>query len=283
MTAPLMPVDIYYKNRATGEIGTAQMTRYPDGTPMLKCDAVPDLILCRTPYVAHFMAMLWWVDALRDRGHIHMIDLILPTVIGSRQDRLMGPGGDQLFTLKGVAMAINSRRFGKVIVIDPHSDVTPGLIDRCQVVTAANCLTLLPELPDVDVVIGPDAGAAKRAEGVAKLIKKPFVQAWKTRNPATGELSGFGCEPLPAGAKRALLVDDLCDAGGTFLGLANELRKRGEIYLDLYVTHGFFTKGLEALAANFTRIYTTDSVIAERNHKQLTVIPVASEILLGAQ
>jgi ribose-phosphate pyrophosphokinase len=40
------------------------------------------------------------------------------------------------------------------------------------------------------------------------------------------------------------MVDDICDGGRTFIELAKELRGMGAEKVHLYVTHGFFTKGL---------------------------------------
>ena len=57
-----------------------------------------------------------------------------------------------------------------------------------------------------------------------------------------------------------LIVDDLCDAGGTFIGSAQVLRDAGARSVSLYVTHGVFSKGVENLLNNgIDAIYTTTS------------------------
>ena len=68
-------------------------------------------------------------------------------------------------------------------------------------------------------LICPDAGAAKRTEAVAEALALPVFYARKKRDFATGRLSGFACEPLPPEG-RLIVVDDICDGGGTFRGLA---------------------------------------------------------------
>ena len=54
-----------------------------------------------------------------------------------------------------------------------------------------------------------------------------------------------------------LIVDDLCDGGGTFLGIANQAE--GTVPLGLYITHGIFSKGFGELGKHFSKIYTTNS------------------------
>ena len=51
-----------------------------------------------------------------------------------------------------------------------------------------------------------------------------------------------------------IVVDDICDGGGTFIGLAKLLKGRGAIKCTLAVTHGLFTKGFDKLADHFDEI-----------------------------
>jgi hypothetical protein len=53
-----------------------------------------------------------------------------------------------------------------------------------------------------------------------------------------------------------VIVDDICDGGGTFLGLAARLGEQDAGLLTLCVTHGLFTKGVMPLLDVFDRIYT---------------------------
>jgi len=243
--------------------------RYPDGCPWVKNTHTPERILVRGD-LSDLITALFWVDAERQRKGDFEISLHLPLVPGSRQDRLSTydetfmEDGDILFTLRSVAQAINARSFTKVYVADPHSDVTPALIDRCNVLSAYEILSpLRTELVDkYQAVISPDAGAEKRAKGVARMLGLPLFRAWKTRDVATGEISGFGCEPLPSYVHSALVVDDICDGGGTFLGLRGAVPQC--FNLGLYVTHGLFTQGTEKLLRAFVEVICTDSTIAER-------------------
>lgn len=260
--------------------------RYPAGEPRVAPCKIPRDILLRPRTVETLMTVLWWVDALRERRY-RLGTLYLPCVPGARQDRLT-PQGDQLFTLKSVAREINLRRFDRVVVLDPHSEVTPALIERCEVVTAKGICGQWATHPHWDGVIAPDGGAVKRAAGVADLLQVPLYHGWKCRDVKTGTLSGFGIQPLSMPDRsttrpRYLMVDDLCDGGGTFIGLAQSIRAQLHPIvprLDLYVTHGFFTKGTCELRREFDRIITTDSVVSEKDGVE--VIEVCRRLICGS-
>ena len=114
----------------------------------------------------------------------------------------------------------------------------------------------------------------ERAYRIAASLRVPLYHAWKTRDVTSGALAGFGIEPVRAG--NYLVVDDLCDGGGTFIGLADLLDASGA-RADLYVTHGLFTKGTQALLDRFTRVFCTDSVIGDR--PGVTILPRCSALL----
>jgi ribose-phosphate pyrophosphokinase len=236
-------------------------TIYPSGEPLIDYKkAVPaslGTIMLRPRSITSFMAGLWLVDSYIERG-FKVGELVLPFVPGARQDRINN-SGDFLFTAKSVAKEINLRNFRSVIVVDPHSDVISGLIDRCVVIKPENFL--VPHTQNrYQAIIAPDSGAEKRARGVANKLNLPLIHAWKNRNISTGELSDFGHEPIPSGVKRCLIVDDICDGGGTFELLGTQLRDQG-VSSDLYVTHGVFSKGLTKLLKIFDKIITTDSIV----------------------
>lgn len=283
MTSELM----YLNNPAKGytEVKTVPITYYPDGTPLVnfvRGERSIQRVLMRPDSPVAFMASLFWIDALVERGH-DVPELILPFVPGARQDRL-NDEGDYLFTIKSVAKMINDRNFPKVTILDPHSEVTPALINRCHVIHSSELgldndkNSNIP--PKYHYVISPDAGAEKRAGMVAKKSGLKLLHGWKTRDVSTGKITGFGVESGPTNNERVLIVDDICDGGGTFLGLAKVLCAPDLVYVDLFVTHGLFTQGLTELNKVFERVITTDSIIRPHSNK-LTVINVCERLLKG--
>jgi ribose-phosphate pyrophosphokinase len=250
---------------------------YPDGVPLCAssvswCCRTNITMLLRPKNITTFVAGLFWIDAFHDRHPQADVVLVLPFVPGARQDRLNSEG-DWLFTAKSVAGMINARRFAQVVVLDPHSDVTPALIDRCKVVRSHEIDAVWSEFLSrrYDAIVSPDAGAEKRASAFAKRLGIPLIHAWKTRNVSDGKISGFGHEPLPPishrlgeDPRKLLIVDDICDGGGTFVGLAKTFNYESSlegVVLDLFVTHGLFSKGAQAVTPSFSQVFCTDSIL----------------------
>lgn len=232
--------------------GVAKVGHYPDGTPI-----ITERPACKVARIMvrggldELVAALFWSDVIEKTDDC---ELVIPFFPGARQDRL-NTTGDALFTARSVAGMVNDRFFGQVTIFDPHSEVTPALVERCHVVTAAECIS--PPAGKYAAVISPDAGAEKRAGAVAKKLGVPLLHAWKSRDVATGAITGFGMESAPSGL--VLVVDDICDGGGTFIGLADILPTY--CHAHLFVTHGLFTQGVERLLMKYGHLYTTDSIL----------------------
>jgi len=109
-------------------------------------------------------------------------------------------------------------------------------------------------------VVAPDKGARDRAGQVAARLGVPLYVAGKQRNPANGKLSGFVApKGLPDGG-RLLVIDDICDGGGTFAGLADAIRARKpQLALHLWVSHGCFTGRWRENLAGYASVTSTDS------------------------
>lgn len=206
------------------------------------------------------------VDALRRMG-VKNIEVLLPYFPAARQDRVMVPG--ESLTVKVYAEIINQLKLSRITIVDPHSDVTPALLNNCTVLNNYSFIKkVIEELPEEFVLISPDAGASKKIISLAKAIgASQVVECSKKRDLVTGKLSGFDVHDDDLSGKPCLIVDDICDGGGTFLGLANELKKSNSGKLYLAVTHGIFSKGLNGLDQYFEKIFTTDSFQnMEANH-----------------
>jgi ribose-phosphate pyrophosphokinase len=211
------------------------------------------------------------LDALFNSGWLGEVHLTIPYFPGARQDRRMTYG--EPLSAKVYANMINDWSLQSVSILDPHSDVTPALLENVEVITnhkfiekVVKDITALDVLHHNDmfdknlVLVSPDAGAEKKIHGVAKAVEADaIIKCSKIRDVNTGRLSGFQVHAQDLAGLDCLIVDDICDGGGTFIGLAEELKmkKAGKLYLA--VTHGIFSKGLEELEQHFETIYTTDS------------------------
>lgn len=204
------------------------------------------------------MLLLLATDALNKYG-IDNMDLIIPYVPYARQDRICNTG--EAFSLEVFSKLINSLGFRKVFVVDPHSDQVKKYISNCYPLQVTDYVEdILSVLPNETVLVAPDAGAFNRVCKIAGQLRKNFMQCSKVRDPETGKLLSFESNlPKEHIGKPLLIVDDICDGGGTFLGLADALKKDGAGDLYLYVTHGIFSAGFMALWSKFQHIFTTNS------------------------
>lgn len=171
----------------------------------------------------------------------------LPYFPFARHDR-RSDSGDGL----ELQVALELVRQLDITIADPHSDVT-GVLRHVPQAAVVALFERCGAFQDDPVVVIPDQGATKKA--YSWLGKRTVVQASKKRDMRTGALSGFSVASEDLNGRACIIVDDICDGGGTFLGLATELQQRGAGSLTLAVTHGLFTQGLERLSESFGRIY----------------------------
>lgn len=207
------------------------------------------------------------VDICR-RADVSHITVVMPFVPYARQDEVYVEG-DPL-SIQVFAKFLNSLRVNKVVITDPHSKVTPGLIFNSHVVhqhevAMSAVLDLDQHLLFPIALVAPDLGAAKKIKDLQAYIHGihnltfPIIQCDKTRNSATGRITGFKILDGDPAGHHCLMVDDICDGGFSFLGLFDVIRDAGAENQSLYVTHGIFSKGVDILLEKFDKIYTSDS------------------------
>lgn len=198
------------------------------------------------------------VDALRRMG-VTKINLFIPYFPGARQDRVMVPG--EPLTVKVYADIINAMKLDKVTVFDPHSEVTPALLQNCEVISNHTFIEEVIKRIGGNVrLISPDGGALKKIYKLSEYLGGIAVtECGKSRDVKTGKLSGFRVFDESLEDADCLIVDDICDGGGTFTGLAEALKNKGAGRLYLAASHGIFNKGFDIFGGYFQRIFTTNS------------------------
>jgi len=199
------------------------------------------------------------VDALRRLG-VKQLELFIPYFPAARQDRVMVKG--EALTLKVYTDIINKLDTENVTIFDPHSDVTGALLNNCTIINNHTFIEkLVSQLPEDLILVSPDAGSLKKIYKLASHLKDyDVLECGKVRDVTSGALTGFNVPQQDLAGRSCLIVDDICDGGGTFLGLAKELKKQNTGDLYLAVSHGIFSKGSKALLENFKSIFTTDSI-----------------------
>lgn len=236
---------------------------FPDGQPHFILEtyerdftSVTIELALRTP--SDLFLLLLVSSVLRNSGYT-TINVDIRYLLGARMDRAID--SLQPFTLEVVARVINSCGFSEVGILDVHSDVATRLIRNSVNVIPIEAAKQAILSSGANVFVCPDKGASYRTQRiwVSTKYSTRIIYCEKTRDPNTGALSGFKVNdynPAEDGYV-ALITDDICDGGGTFVGLAKELRKAGAKKVYLYVTHGIFSKGLPL--EEIDHVYTTDS------------------------
>lgn len=208
------------------------------------------------------MRLLMEVDAASRMRDQRPFVLYMPYVPYGRQDRVTAPGTS--FSLDVFARMINHQVFEKVYVVDHHSHVTMEKFDRIISYAAVDLMEwfphhLLPTNVKDMVVVAPDKGAWLRAGQCATALgAKACLTATKHRDPATGRIVSIQLDGELLPTDHVLIVDDICDGGGTFIAL-HDLLHNMCASMSLYVTHGIFSKGYSLLDGLFHAVITTDS------------------------
>lgn len=186
--------------------------------------------------------------------------LIMPYIPHARQDRDVS---GRLFTLKYFAEIINSLDFRTVAVFDPHSDVSPAVIDRMWEM----CMPDPISSSGADAIMYPDAGAAKK---YGRGYPLPAIIGNKHRN-AEGRIDSYELLNFTEGAKKVIIRDDICSYGGTFVAAAKALRARDVEYITLFVSHceNNILKG--DVFKYIDKVITTDSICTVE-HPQIEFI-----------
>jgi len=244
------------------EIGYEKFT-FPDGQPHIRLNEhveqkrVEIEVSITSP--ADLFDLLLVTDILAHSEN--EIDLYIRYLMGGRMDRAIDHQSPR--TLGVVTTMLHqgtSYAFESITILDPHSNVSTMLLNAATRYPLPEVWAMLDNYRSEDVVIViPDDGAMERVHRMTEGTGfTRFVQGHKKRDSATGKLSGFSVDDIETVAGfQCIMIDDLCDGGYTFTGIAKLLREAGAIQVDLFVTHGVFSKGRNL--DGIDNIYTTNS------------------------
>jgi ribose-phosphate pyrophosphokinase len=268
-----------------------EMFRYPGGEVQVRFSEeqsaqfgqADEVLIFATIRDGELMGLAQLNSALDGLGHYPI--LFLPYLPYGRADRRF-TGGD-CAGLRTFAEQINTMNFKKVVTLDAHSEAAwrefDGLIDVSPRLIINTVLERLWR-PRMETIIMSGVGILLPDAGASRYGLRTNLVASKVRDPQTGKLTEFKVPEKHgfASLSSILIVDDICDGGGTFIGLAEQLKDYG-LELNLYVTHGIFSKGLTELFRYYTHIFTTDSLPQNltwgRSEGRFIVIPARGLML----
>lgn len=229
---------------------------FPDGEVHLELSELnrkePVNVRCRITNATDLFIFMQLADILK-RQCIEVKTLEILYLMGMRCDRLFDI--NRPFTLGIVANVINSMGAERVVVFEPHSERAISMINNAVAGDVSSELAAdLFDRDDKLLFVAPDKGALKRYNHAFAVICS------KVRDEATGKLLGFKSEEvIPVKDRDLLMIDDLCDGGGTFVGLAPEVRKFEPKSLSLLVTHAVQWDGIVRVSEVYDHVYITNT------------------------
>lgn len=217
------------------------------------------------------MALFFTTDALRRKYPLAKFFLNMHYLPYARQDRVCNEG--ESHNLKVFCEMVNNLKYDLVHVADPHSNVALALINNLVVIDQYEIFRGIKPSFREWTIVAPDNGATKKCEEFAKKVGAAGVITFsKTREMSTGEITSLKPNQEINTNGNYLVLDDLCDGGRTFIELAKYFSNT-ECRLELAVTHGIFSYGVEVVASEFNHVYTTNSFRNDlESSKDFTVI-----------
>lgn len=207
------------------------------------------------------MDLLMFTDAFnrmcRGTGNTIKKFCYLPYIPYARQDRVMVPGEPLSSAVFGTL--INLCGFDRIIVDDPHSDVSPSHIKNVAIFEQYElALDILgPGFFDDAVIVAPDAGAIKKVTKLAQKVNhREIGVGTKHRDLMTNNITDTTYAGPDVNGKRVIMVDDICDGGRTFIELGKVLRANGAKEVVLYTTHGIYSYGADVFKDVIDEVYS---------------------------
>lgn len=166
------------------------------------------------------------------------------------------------FSLQAITAILDNLGLARITAFDCHSDVTAACYTKTKFKnrTPEKFIKHAVAMYQPDTIVVPDAGALKRLKNMIDPCYR-IIQFYKTRDPKDGKLSNMSFVTGPTKPVKALVIDDICDGGATFIGIADKLLEAfPDVQLGLAVSHGIFSKEFGELDKRYQLYYTTNTI-----------------------
>lgn len=235
---------------------------FPDGEVQIRLGAFDRKdtvnVRCRITSAEDLFILMQVADILN--RHEVVWSLQIYYLMSMRMDRVIDFNAP--FTLKVVGGVIKNMCAEIVTVHEPHSERTKLEIGEEGIGCVSEEIPLMRECLEGKVqVCFPDKGAEVRYKDAFILKPIPFLIGEKQRNIETGKIEKIYIKnPEDYKGLPVMVMDDLCDAGGTFLGIASSIREIDpDAKLSISVVHMVNRKGIENLSSAYDQVYFTNS------------------------
>jgi len=245
-------------------LGSIELKRFSDGEIWVKYgENIRGLdvfiIQSTNPPADNWMELLIMIDAAR-RASAQNITAVIPYFGYARQDRKDQPR--VAITAKLIANLLTVAGANRVITMDLHAAQIQGYFDiPFDHLYGSSVFKDRIEMHRKNlVVVSPDVGGIKIARAYAKMLDCNLVVIDKRRPKQNlaevmniiGEVDG----------KDILIVDDLIDTAGTFVGAIEALKDKGALNIYGAITHPVLSgNALERIRnSQLTKLYISDTI-----------------------
>lgn len=236
-----------------------------------------------SPVNEKIMELLIMIDALK-RASAKTINVVMPYFGYARQDRKSK--SREPITAKLVANLIVAAGCTRAITVDLHASQIQGFFDipiddfRAMPILAKYFLDKNWSKDDL-IVVSPDHGGATRARRLAEVLDVPIAIIDKRRpKPNVAEVVGIIGEVK---GKRAIIIDDMIDTGGSICNAVNALLEKGATEVYTACTHPILSgQAIEKIQASPMKELVTTNTLPLTPEKQLDkIIQLSIGGLLG--
>lgn len=231
-----------------------KIVRFPDGEIHLQLEELnrkEGVVIIMRIRNAEDLFLLMQLSDILQRQEVVVEELRIPYLMSMRCDRVFS--FDRPFTLKIVADVVNKLNC-RPIIYEPHSKRSLELMYADSVEVSRG---LAFEYKQTSTICFPDKGAQSRYNLFDEMAS---IVCEKVRDVSTGELKEFKIvNPEVFKGGEITVIDDLCDGGGTFIGLAPKLRDLRPTKLRLVVTHAVQLNGIKRVAKVYDEVVITNT------------------------
>jgi ribose-phosphate pyrophosphokinase len=229
------------------------------------------------------MELMCMVDAAVGAS-AHRVIAVTPWYGYSRQDKKSAPR--EPITARLVARMLEAAGIDRLLTMDLHAGQVQGFFQK-----PVDHMTALPFLsqyvgdqlgdPSDLCIISPDAGRVKLTRKFAQMVGAPYALLEKERPAQQVAEIGYVIGADKVKGRKAVIVDDMIDTGGTLAAGAQTVLDAGASEVYAVATHGLFSgNAFETLANSpLAGILVTDTVPPRPGAPELIRVLSCADIL----
>jgi ribose-phosphate pyrophosphokinase len=210
------------------------------------------------------MELMCMIDAAVGAS-AHRVIAVTPWYGYSRQDKKSAPR--EPITARLVARMLEAAGIDRLLTMDLHAGQVQGFFQK-----PVDHMTALPFLsqyvgdqlgdPSDLCIISPDAGRVKLTRKFAQMVEAPYALLEKERPAQQVAEIGYVIGADKVKGRKAVIVDDMIDTGGTLAAGAQTVLDAGASEVYAVATHGLFSgNAFETLSNSpLAGILVTDTV-----------------------